>query len=178
MLIAHDLKVIAKDISFRRGFLAKFDAAFLQMIKESDGGTLPAFRRNRTILDSVGEAAEPPSSSSSRSSSRSSHRSRHRAHSLSNSRQKKVSLAGEGDPNVSARGPPSGLRSRSNSVHSLRLGKDGVPLSDAELVAEGIGPATGPEVSFSGSSMSPRLSTDFQAARLIVAVHVRPSSRE
>jgi hypothetical protein len=155
MLIAHDLKVIAKEISLRRGFLAKFDAAFLQMIKESDGGTLPAFRRNRTILDSVGEAAEPPSSSSSRSSSRSSHRSRHRAHSLSNTRREKASLAGEGDSNgLSARGPPSGLRSRNNSVHSLRLGKDGVPLSDAELVAEGIGPATGSEVSIHVSNIA------------------------
>jgi hypothetical protein len=175
MLIAHDLKVIAKEISLRRGFLAKFDAAFLQILKESDGGTLPAFRRTRTILDSVGEAAEPPSSSS-RSSSRSSHRSRHRTQSLSNSRR---DLAGEGDPNgLSARGPPSGLRSRSSSVHSLRLGKDGVPLSDAELAAEGINPATGSEVSISGSPMSLRLSTDPQAARLTVAALIRSSSRE
>lgn len=141
MLIAHDLKVIAKEISLRRSFLAKFDAAFLQMLQESDGGTLPPFRRKPT-LPFLPEAPEPSSSSSSRSSSRHSHRSRHRTRSLSNSRREKAS---EGE--LHNRIPPSGLRSRSSSIHSLRLDKDGIPLTDAEIAAEGLVAATGSEVS-------------------------------
>ncbi|PVF95856.1 hypothetical protein CPB86DRAFT_559037 [Serendipita vermifera] len=142
MRLAADCKNMATEISLRRTFLDRFNEALLKALKESEGSTIigPPGSYRRALPD-IGEAEEPPSSSSSsRSSSRASRRSRSRAHAATKAHSQ---APWESSRHPNRPHPSGGLLSRSSSSSSLRLDKHGVPLeeaeySDAHLVEPGL----------------------------------------